>query len=54
MLYTFRFSPSLNSDGFQREHSVVKATHLFCISLIRWKSEPLKHLVNGRNETGPG
>lgn len=35
MLYTFGFSPSLNSDGFQRKDSVVKATHLFCISLIR-------------------
>lgn len=29
MLYTFGFSPSLNSDGFQKEDSVVKATHFF-------------------------
>lgn len=47
--------PSHNSKGFQRKDSVVKATHFFFfISSIRWKSEPLKHLVNGRNGIGPG
>lgn len=52
MLYTFRFSPS---QWFPKEDSVVKATHFFfffCISLICWKSEPLKHLVNGRDAVG--
>lgn len=57
MLYTFIIFPSqqqrfpktrLSSEG----HTLFFS--FFCISLIRWKSEPLKHLVNGRNGTGPG
>lgn len=49
--------PHLSKAMVSKKDSVVKATHFFfffCISLIRWKSEPLKHLVNGRNGIGPG
>lgn len=48
--------PISQKQMVSKKDSVVKATHFFffCISLIRWKSESLKHLVNGRNGIGPG